>query len=443
MNTKNNIDQLFAPLKESTEAAPMHLWPKVEAAIAVEPKKKKRFLWLGLLGFLLLACSSLAVYAIKAQSANNLQIRNHQKAKTIATLPTKTSSLQTQSNQQTPTKIVFDHSTRADAKKSMNQDLLAKNKAKSHLLIPKKENTILFQNKQGVILPNKQTSSQASPFAKAIQKPNSGYITKHLKQPVSFLPKADMPKIEFTLQSPEKDCAGSRVIKVPKSIFVDAYVSPIFSNTFFTAKTSEMSSYAKLRDSTEKNAIGLLVGARVGYIHESGLNMRAGVAYQQVRNKFQYTVEQDEKMIIKIFRDNNGQIIGRDTTFEFGRRRLNVTNKYSTVDLPFSLGYISMKNKVQIGFHIGAVLNLNFRQSGTYIDQQSLVTRFDDKKIFEKSIGTSFFGSVELQYLLADQWGIFMEPQVRFYPKSLTSKGHPIKQNLTNFNVLTGIKYIF
>jgi len=70
MNTKNNIDQLFAPLRETSTDAPMHLWPNVEAAIA-KPKKKRRFLWFGLFGFLLLAAASLAVFSQKNKATNN------------------------------------------------------------------------------------------------------------------------------------------------------------------------------------------------------------------------------------------------------------------------------------------------------------------------------------------------------------------------------------
>ncbi len=445
MNTKNNIDQLFAPLRETTKEAPMHLWPEIEAAIAPEPKKKKRFLWFGLFGFLLLACSSLIIFAQSNQTSKGSGIKPVEKMVILKQVATNSSNQPQKTKQQTTTK-----GTQTVVKSSDSNFKKTKTTALKLSPVPilepqKTEQHPIVQNNTTASAPIKQVHHPLATRSILRKSERNSHITPPISLEMAQLPQIeiDLPNNHFILAKPEEKCAGSRVIKVPKSIFIDAYVSPVFSNTFFVAKTTEASSYAKLRDSTEGDKVGLLLGARVGYIHESGINVRAGIAYQQIRTKFQYNVEQDEKMIIQIFRDDNGNIIGRDTTYEFGRRHLNVTNQYSTVDLPISLGYISMKNKVQIGLHIGAALNLNFRQSGTYLNQQSLVTKFSDKKIFAKSIGASFFGSVELQYLLADQWGIFIEPQVRFYPQSLTSKGHPIKQNVTNFNVLTGIKYIF
>ncbi len=448
MNKKNNIDQLFSSkLKDKTEVAPMHLWPDIQEAISPEPKKEKRFLWFGLFGFLLLVSSSLIVYAIYAQASTSLTTQKVPKEP----LPQKTRSIQAathQQNQLAPTEIAQTNSNQK-VEKSTIQTTLQKH-AKKSLSGPSKINaSFLIQNtrKHSFVVPNLSNQLTTSSSIEFVSKSKrESHITPLLHQqevPLLSQIEVKLPKNNIVSTPPEKECAGSRVIKVPKSIFVDAYVSPVFSNTFFAAKTPEAVNYAKLRDSTEGDKVGVLLGARVGYIHESGISLRAGVAYQQIRTNFKYDVEQDEKMIIQIFRDDNGNIIGRDTTFEFGRRHISLTNKYSTIDIPVSIGYISMKNKVQIGLHVGAILNLNFRQSGTYLNQETLVTKFSDKKIFARSMGTSFFGAVELQYLLADQWGIFVEPQVRFYPKSLTSKGHPIKQNVATFNMLTGIKYIF
>ena len=443
MNRKNNTDRLFASLKETSEVAPMHLWPSIEAAITDERKKKRHFLWFGLFGFLLLAGSSLMIYA---QSSNSTE-------KQITELPTakkSTNNTRTQpklKEQKTSLKAVQTAKTEGAQQSTTQEVTFQKSAVATHTNSPKKALLPIVKKQKKNITPKDQKLHQfpASLQENLRKQKRKGAITPPILKEIASLPQTEinLPKLDFAQAPPEEECAGSRVIKVPKSIFIDAYVSPVFSNTFFASKTSEASSYARLRDSTERNGIGLLVGARIGYIHESGVNLRAGIAYQQIRNKFQYNVEQDEKMIIQIFRDDLGNIIGRDTTYEFGRRRLNVANKYTTVDIPVSVGYISMKNKVQIGFHVGAVLNLNFNQTGTYLDQESLVKHFSDKNIFENSVGTSFFSSVELQYLLLDHWGIFIEPQVRFYPKSLTTKSHPIKQNLTNFNVLTGIKYIF
>ncbi len=448
MNTKNNIDQLFAPLRETATDAPMHLWPEIEAAIAPEPKKKKRFLWFGLFGFLLLAGSSLILYAQKAQPSSHLTTQPIEKIP-HGDNATAIVARQPQKTKQQAAPIASQSSDHGD--ETIKSKKLVTTSRKSTFeptkVLPKQMQKTTLPIKPAAFAPKNQEQKQLAAPSKATSHQSGRHtpITHPLGLEIALLPqiKIDFPKDYRNLTQPEEKCAGSRVIKVPKSIFIDAYVSPVFSNTFFAARTPEASSYAKLRDSTEGDEVGILLGARIGYIHESGINVRAGIAYQQIKNKFQYTVEQDEKMIIQIFRDDNGNIIGRDTTYEFGRRRLNLTNKYSTVDLPISLGYISMKNKVQIGLHVGTSLNLSFRQSGTYLDQESLVTKFSDKKIFEKSIGASFFGSVELQYLLVDQWGVFIEPQIRFYPKSLTSKNHPIKQNVTNFNMLTGIKYIF
>lgn len=448
MNTKNNIDQLFAPLRETATDAPMHLWPDIEAAIAPEPKKKKRFLWFGLFGFLLLAASSLVLYDQKAQPSSHLTTQPIEKIP-HGDNATAITSLHPQKNKQQAPQKASRYSDRRN--KTLNSKKLGTTSRKSTFeptkILPKQMHKTTIPIKPVAFAPQNPEQKQLAAPSKTTSHQSGSHtpITHLLDLEIALLPQIeiDFPKNYKNLTKPEEKCAGSRVIKVPKSIFIDAYVSPVFSNTFFAARTPEASSYAKLRDSTEGDEVGILLGARIGYIHESGINARAGIAYQQIKNKFQYTVEQDEKMIIQIFRDDNGNIIGRDTTYEFGRRRLNLTNKYSTVDLPISLGYISMKNKVQIGLHVGTSLNLSFRQSGTYLDQESLVTKFSDKKIFEKSIGASFFGSVELQYLLADRWGVFIEPQVRFYPKSLTSKKHPIIQSVTNFNMLTGIKYVF
>lgn len=439
MDRNNNIDRLFKPLRHTSEEAPMHLWPDIEAALPPEPKRKKRFFWLfGFLGLLLLAGGSLAFFAQRSIGLKEQMEKENTMSKAGKALPDdlpaiakKTNSFKPQLPNQAAPK---EHSSRP-AIKTGKRKVPSKriSGASVDRAIPEAAHKEFFP--QGIT----KISKDKPPHQR------TSHRTPPLETLTRMLPQKKIVWSPKTLGSvlPDEECAGSRVIKVPKSIFVDAYVSPVFSNTFMESRSPELSAYARLRDSTERNGVGWLWGARVGYIHESGLNVRAGLALQQIRNKFKYVVEQDEKMIVQIFRDNNGNIIGRDTTYEFGRRKLSITNKYTTVDLPISVGYISMKNKVQLGLHVGAVVNLNFSQSGTYLDEQASVTEFKNKKIFEKSIGTSFFGSVELQYLLTERWGVFLEPQVRFYPQSLTIKSHPIKQNVTTFNVLSGIKYIF
>ena len=444
MNRHHNIDDFFAPLRETTDVAPMHLWAEIEAQIAPPKEKRRFFLWFGLIGLLLLGIGSLAVLA----NSNSKQQSQPEKTSNLLHSPI---------NLKHKAKNTKKSPQKANLTPLENKNKTAKPKpiATNNSFVKKQQTNLT--NQQTLIVnpptqpsvgldypttPNRTNSDLANSQKQPLVKLG---LTAKINSLIIPLPqnKLKLPKNIFAQAAPDGECAGSRVIKVPKSIFADAYVSPVFSNTFYAARTAEASSYGRLRDSTEHNAMGIMAGARVGYIHETGLNFRAGFAWQQIRNKFVFLVEQDEKMIVQIHRDNLGNIIGRDTTFEYGRRRLDITNKYTSIDLPLSIGYISMKNKVQLGLHVGTVLNLNFKQSGTYLNEQHQITTFADRKIFNKNISTSFFGSIELQYLIGEQWGVFMEPQARFYPKSFTSSSYPLKQNITTFNVLTGLKYIF
>ncbi len=440
MNRQNSIDRKFAPLRESTEDAPMHLWEKIEAQIEAPSKDKRRFFWLSLLGLMLVGLGSVIALSTGQKSpklpaqSTPLQNTNIDIQKTVSQTPdantVAANLLPTQSNSNLKQQSLYKKNTLDNQKIFVDK--------------PLHKQTHLPQAGQAT----NPTSNTPSPITQSA--PNNLVLKTGLVQniPCLSLPLPEnstpLPNLHFAQAKPKKGCVGSRVIKVPKSVFIDAYAAPIFSSSFYSARSPEAKSYARLRDSTEHNAVGLLAGVRVGYIHESGLNFRAGLAWQQIRNRFNQIIEQDEKMIVHTHRDDLGNIIGRDTTFEYGRRRLDITNKYTSIDLPLSIGYISMKNKVQLGLHVGAVLNLNFSQSGTYINQEHQIATFaENQKIFNKSMGTSFFGAVELQYLLSERWGIFLEPQARFYPKSLTSAHYPLKQNITTFNVLTGVKYIF
>lgn len=470
MNRNNKFDNRFSFLKEKEAPAPMELWQGVYERIQVKPKQKTRFLWFSLMGLMLLSVATLTGYAfLQDKSVSQVVSSKNQKNSNVthsliepennfSDLPIANKEAEDWKHQtikQTSVVKNYNSSTKGLNNTNRMQVAMIRNHYKRSgnvesaiewdMLTPKGIDISLAQKE------NKERLAQRPDKNLEIRNTSKTIEAAHVKtieaaQTKSFEGKAtSTAKLKEKPQkdNPDKECAGSRVIKLPTSFFVDAYLGPVIGNTYFTTRTNEDKSYARLRDSTELNGVGIVAGMRLGYIHSNGLNIRAGIAYQQVKTVFKYSIEDDEKMIITTIRDDQGAIIGRDTSFKFGRRDLSIVNAYRTVDVPISIGYLSMKNKVQVGFHAGAVLNLNFSQNGTYLDQNNGLTSIEEQKLYKKNIGVSFFGSVELQYLLGKQWGVFIEPQVRFYPESFTLDTHPVKQNITTFNILTGIKYIF
>ncbi|GEM_PF-5332093 len=438
MKDDRNVDAHFKHFRDAEAKTPMHLWPAI-ARRMWGPSRHRRYLLLWLAGALVLA-GGLANYA----GRNGRKLSIHPMVKDAASIV----PVAPAAKPKTPV-----------ASSASAEMVVVSGVERAQALQPAVPAThrrrTIAAKKAAAVSPVHGSSTVPEADARITAPPDRSAAAQQPKgrRRVAHSTLASLPRLvphlagqqpEPSVQwPPEASCSGTRKIHIPAAAYLELYAGGTKAEMFFEPKAPEYKALARLRDSTERAEWGSLAGIRLGYTHKSGLSARAGLMVQRMRAVFDYTIAQDEKMIITIHRDDSGNIIGRDTTYERGMRHLHIHNKYTTVDVPLSIGYISSGKQVQLGLFVGAALNMKFDVRGKYVDAIGTIRSLDGQALYKNRIGVSFFGAVQAHYFLADRWGVFVEPQLRFFPSDFSTALQNTRHKAATFNVLGGLRYVF
>lgn len=228
---------------------------------------------------------------------------------------------------------------------------------------------------------------------------------------------------------------------------LEVYGGPEFAQRTLQARTTEAIRYQEVRDSLETSNIGFTGGIRAALISDNGMVFKAGLAVTQINEKFEYTNEREQRMIITTNTDPDGNVISIDTTLETGIRNKETYNIHRHIDLPITAGIQFGDDRLKIGINGGLGLNITTYRKGDIVDPTLFepVTftegQVDGFPVFETRVGMSVIASAALIYNLTSNMDLMLEPSLRYYFNGQTRNTYPVKQTYVTPGVHLGIRY--
>ncbi len=236
--------------------------------------------------------------------------------------------------------------------------------------------------------------------------------------------------------------------------FLEAYFSNDYNQRTLTGDNYE---FLTNRNKTESNLYSYSIGVMGGFLMSNGFNIKTGINYTNINEKFNITfknvVSTQTIITIDTIKNPDGSITEiRDTTVKeiFGERNVQETNTYSMFDIPLIIGLNYRKFNHKIGLSAGVIFNIIARQKGTILshlddigDKDGLLYINSGNNVFRKNVGVSVYASFAYSYRLLSRYELFVEPNIRYYLKSFTKGDYPLNQNYTKYGISIGTRYIF
>lgn len=234
-----------------------------------------------------------------------------------------------------------------------------------------------------------------------------------------------------------------------ESVAIEAYIGGSYVQPIFSIKSNEPNKYETVRDSSEKYVLAGDAGVWFNPIHRSGIGIRTGIHASRWVEKLSLVNAYEEKyqMIVTQVKDNQGNVIKKDTSFGWVRGRLvqKYYNHYTTLNIPLQIGFEYLKpSRTQYFAYAGAMLNLRFWSKGEIFDTADKIISFPaPNKVFETNIGVSLIGHIGMRHRLSEHWWLTESLQCNYTMNSITSKVHPLEQRNINAGVQVGLRYKF
>lgn len=265
------------------------------------------------------------------------------------------------------------------------------------------------------------------------------YLVQHLPSKWSLLE----PKIN--LFNKDQQCADFRETK--NNFYWSMSYAQDFPIRKIETATNDLQDYVYLRESTESLLNAFSINMNLGIGLRNGLNIRSGLIYSRLNERFSHDLVSGEEIVIVQEVDPEGNLLGSDTTRNPIYTNVSNSNLYETLDIPLLFGYEKSNEKFGMGFYTGLLFNLVFSKSGTIIspinqeDVVSLTSSGDAGEYFNKNLGLSYYASAVVSYKLTNRMQLKFEPYFRYTPKSISNSNYQVKQSYYMFGGQLGLRY--
>lgn len=229
-------------------------------------------------------------------------------------------------------------------------------------------------------------------------------------------------------------------------IYLEALVAPDIPFKFITADVPDLEEYVTQREATEEQKLAYSSSLRLSLVSNKGFAFRIGATYSQINERFRYLNESEIRTIITDIYDQNGNIIGTDTSLVLGTRYKVSQNKYRMLDVPVIFGYQFNRKSVRVSVNAGMLVNLIFRQKGDLLSPVDLKPvsidsgTLDAYPAFKQQAGLGWYGSLGLEYKLGSDLYLMVEPYVKSFPRSLTIDQYGVQQKYLHAGVFVGVR---
>ena len=225
--------------------------------------------------------------------------------------------------------------------------------------------------------------------------------------------------------------------------YIEFYAGPDFTLRSFSDTPN--SNFLTRRKESTQILSAYSAGVRFTKVFNNGLNVRAGLNYSQINEKFtfvQNNLIQVTYIIDPVSGDTTGSYIIR------GSRNKVTYNHYRSIDIPLTLGYEFGEGRLHTNISLGAIVNAYSWQKGELLDSNYnpvLITTGKSSSMYQykTNFGIGLTGSVSLYYKLNDQMYLLAEPYFRYNLSPVNQEQISLKQKYNTVGLRLGLRIDF
>ena len=260
---------------------------------------------------------------------------------------------------------------------------------------------------------------------------------------------------DFFLNDPKGKCPKFNT-NVPQ-YFIEAFMGPQFNTNIFAAKDPEYEVYKGIRKNSESALPGYNIGFNVGMEFRNGFLLKSGMIFSNLRNRLDFKQNNVEILKYKVVPSDtihgNGTVAYVFDTIAYiekGVRTIRHYNSVKSIEIPLWVGYQKEYLRWSIALNAGLSFQLHSIQTGKVISHTALQEPVEytntvngHYNLYKRTFGFAFMASSQIGYKIGSNYQLYFEPNLRYYPASITVDAHPLKQHLFAYGLNLGVKLGF
>lgn len=203
------------------------------------------------------------------------------------------------------------------------------------------------------------------------------------------------------------------------------------------------SSYMKMRKESTSFASAYSTGIRFTKVFNNGLNIRAGLNFSQINEKFKYV--QGNIIQVVFVMNAAGDTIGSYQTTN--TRYKTSYNHYRTLDIPVMIGYETSKGRWSVNFNTGLIVNIHSWNQGEVLNDAlqpvDISGLSPNPYQFKTNIGVGGIGAISCYYSINEKLSILAEPYMRYNFSSMNKTEISLKQKYHTSGIKFGLRLNF
>lgn len=265
---------------------------------------------------------------------------------------------------------------------------------------------------------------------------------------LSRLPVGRRPLLLPRRKLQHNDCPGEFGKRLHVGLFAGGWAGPWmgFGTLQPRADDAQLDAYAQARRQTERRRVGYGAGLHLVLRTNKGWALRAGLDWTEMRERFFFKQENVERVIVVTRYDDQGNVVGADTTIEIGTLVRQTTNRLQMVNVPFGIGWHQTYRHWSWSVYAGAVWNLGLWASGDLLspELEPISLRGGDAQqleVFRTRVGVGSVLSASVQWMPVAGLQVFAEPTVRRWSRSFTVESYPLAQHYSEAGLRLGVRW--
>lgn len=200
------------------------------------------------------------------------------------------------------------------------------------------------------------------------------------------------------------------------------------------------STYMRMRKESTSFASAYSTGIRFTKVFNNGFNIRAGLNYSQINEKFKFVQGNIIQVVFII--NATGDTIG---SYQTSSTRYKTSfNHYKTLDIPVTIGYETSRGKWNVNFNTGLIVNIHSWNRGEVLNDSmqpvDISGMSHNPYQLKTNIGIGGIGAISCYYSLNEKLSIMAEPYLRYNFSSMSKEEITLKQKYHTSGIKLGIR---
>jgi hypothetical protein len=234
----------------------------------------------------------------------------------------------------------------------------------------------------------------------------------------------------------------------PWFVQADAYYYKLSRDLTAPNDSLNLSRWAAARRETETLLEATAAEITLGYHHEKGWQVRAGLGFTQLNTAFAYTATTTEVdsteglQMVVIYPDNSvDSIYGPVARYQTTTYRKRTYNSIRQWELPVMVGYSFTPGKLNILLEAGVRLQVQRKLEGDLLAPDEGILDWSATNWYRTGFGYSLQGGVLLGYSVSPRVNLSLGASVRYAPQDYTRSTAPFAERYQMLGVQLGIQY--